>query len=290
MSSASAGIREDGAGRARRKRSSPADWLKHGFIVATCVLIFYPFVLMVQTSLKDTGQIMFEFFSLKGPYHWDNYTFAWEMVSPLVWNSLIMAGGSALLGCLIAALAGYAFAKLKFPFKEALFWVIFAKMLLPAVLNLIPSFVLAWRMGLLDTYWVVILFAVGGAQPFWVFVMRTFVSQQPHELFESARIDGASELQTFRYLALPLLKPMLALSGIQVFLGVWNDYIWPLVTIQTQEMRPITTGLAYLTTGYPGDYGPLMAGYTLASIPLLLLFSLGMKQFVQGLTGGAIKL
>lgn len=289
---ASAAWRKESRSNAPSRRGGVrlSEWLKHAFIILTCVLILYPFVLMLQTSLKDTGQIMFQFFQIQGPFHWDNYKFAWEMVSPLVWNSLIMSGGSAALGCLIAALAGYAFAKLTFPFKETLFWIIFAKMLLPAVLNLIPSFVLAWRMGLLDTYWVVILFAIGGAQPFWVFVMRTFVSQQPHELFESARIDGATEFQTFRHLAAPLLKPMLALSGIQVFLGVWNDYIWPLVTIQTQEMRPITTGLAYLTTGYPGDYGPLMAGYALASVPLLLLFSLGMKQFVQGLTGGAIKL
>lgn len=267
-----------------------AELAKHVYVIVLCLLLLYPLVLLVQTSFKDTGQVMFEFFKIRAPFHTDNYARAWEQVSPMIINSFIMAGGSAILSVLVASMAGYAFSKLTFPGKEALFWVVFAKMLLPGVMNLVPSFVLAWKLGLLDSYWVVILFAVAGAQPFWVFVMRTFVTQQPQELFDCARIDGASEIRLFWHVACPLLRPMLTLTAINVFIGVWNDYIWPLVTIPTFDKRPLTVGLTYLTSGYPGDYGPLTAGYVIASIPLLVIFLIGMKQFVKGLTGGAIKL
>lgn len=276
--------------RTRKGKFNGAEIAKHAFIILVCLIMFYPLVLMLQTSLKDTGQIMFQFFQIQAPFHLENFTRAWMQVGPMILNSVIMSTGGALISVLFAALAGYAFAKLRFPGKEVLFWILFAKMFLPGVLNLIPSFVLAWHLGLLNTYWAVILFAVGGAQPFWVFVMRTFISQQPQELFDSARIDGANELQTFWHIATPMLRPMITLTAINVFLGVWNDYIWPLVTIQSPNLRPITVGLTYLTTGYPGDYGPLTAGYVIASVPLLIMFLFGMKQFVQGLSAGAIKL
>ncbi len=283
-------IQQSGVLKKRRSKIEMSEVAKHVFIIMLCIFILYPFVLMLQMSVKDTGQIMYEFFQIKSPFHFDNFVNAWDKVSPMILNSFIMAGGSALFSIFIASLAGYAFAKMNFKGKEFLFWILFAKMLLPGVLNLIPSFVLAWKLNLLDTYWVVILFAVAAAQPFWVFVMRTFVSGLSQELFDSAKVDGANEFQTFWYVTTPLLKPMLTLTGISVFLGVWNDYIWPLVTIQSHGMRPITVGLTYLTSGYIGDFGPLMAGYVIASVPLILLFIFGMKQFVQGLTNGAIKL
>jgi ABC-type glycerol-3-phosphate transport system permease component len=201
-----------------------------------------------------------------------------------------MASASMILTVLVASLAGYAFAKLDFPFKRVLFGILFIKMMLPGIMTLIPSFILAMRLNILDTYWPVILFTVGRSQPFWVFVMRIFVSQQPEDLFESMRLDGAGELHIFIHLAIPLLRPMIALMSINIFIGVWNDYIWPLVTIPTFSLRPLTVGLAHLAQTNPGDYGMLTAGYTLASIPLLILFIISMRQFVEGLTAGAIKL
>ncbi|MBD2867152.1 carbohydrate ABC transporter permease [Paenibacillus arenilitoris] len=276
-----------------RKPARPRAWgelAKHAFMILVCLLLLYPFALMLQMSVKDTEQIMYEFFRISSPYHFDNYARAWSEVGPMIKNSVVMAGGSALISIFITAAAGYGFGKLKFPGKEPLYWIVFAKMMLPGVMNLIPSFVLAWKLGLLNSYWAVILFAVGGAQPFWVFVMRTFVAGQPQELFDSAKVDGAGEARIFWHIALPLLRPVLSLSALNVFLGVWNDYIWPLVTIQSFDKRPITTGLAYLSSTHVGDYGPLMAGYVIASVPLFLLFAFGMKQFVQGLTGGAVKL
>ena len=267
-----------------------AEFAKHMVIVLVCVALLFPLFLMIVMSVKDKEQVVFSFFTIQPPFHFENYLVAFSYISPFIMNSVWMAIGSTVLTVGVTALAGYAFGKLEFPFKNVLFWILFAKMMLPGIMNLIPSFTLAWKLGILDTSLPVILFCAGTSQPFWVFVMRTFVAQQPQELFESMRIDGANELQIFRYLAITLLRPMLALMSINVFVSVWNDYIWPLVTIQSFDKRPLTVGLAYLTSAHPGDYGMLTAGYVIAALPLLVLFFISMKQFIEGLTAGAIKL
>ncbi|MBU6333628.1 MAG: carbohydrate ABC transporter permease [Chloroflexi bacterium] len=277
--------------QARRQRPFPwAEALKHATIVLVCLALLFPLFLMVMMSVKDKEQIVYEFFAIRPPFHLENYTIAFGYIAPLISNSVVLAVGSTLLTVSVTALAGYAFGRLEFPLKNLLFGILFAKMMLPGIMNLIPSFTLAWKLGILDTPLPVILFCAGTSQPFWVFVMRTFVAQQPRELFESMRIDGASEFQNFRYLAVPLLRPMIALMSINVFVFVWNDYIWPLVTIQSFEKRPLTVGLAYLTQANPGDYGMLTAGYVIAALPLLVLFFISMRQFIEGLTAGSIKL
>jgi ABC-type glycerol-3-phosphate transport system permease component len=274
----------------RRRHVDPFEISRNVFLVLLCAFMLYPLVLMLQMSLKDRGQVIYEFFLVHAPFHFDNYVRAFQKVAPLFMNSVIMALGSVAASVGVAAVAGYGFAKLQFPLKKLLFGILFAKMMLPGILNLIPSFVLALRLGILDTYWPVILFCAGTSQAFWVFVMRTFVAQQPHELFESMRIDGAGEFRILGSLAVPLLRPMLALMSINVVTFVWNDYIWPLVTITTQWKRPITVGLAYITQSFPGEYGMLTAGYVIASIPLLVLFLFSMRQFIEGITAGAVKL
>jgi ABC-type glycerol-3-phosphate transport system permease component len=290
MSSASVPVLENPAVSVYRKRFRWEELFKNSFIVMICFFLLFPLFLMLMMSLKDKEQVVFQFFSFAPPFHFENYVVAFKYIAPLTMNSVVMAVGSTVLTVLVTALAGYAFGRLDFPWKNFLFGILFAKMMLPGIMNLVPSFTLAWKMGLIDTPLPVILFCAGTSQPFWVFVMRTFVAQQPRELFESMRIDGANEFRIFISLALPLLRPILALMSINVFVSVWNDYIWPLVTIPTFDKRPLTVGLAYLTSAHPGDYGMLTAGYVLAALPLLILFLLSMRQFIEGLTAGAIKL
>lgn len=274
----------------KKKKFSFAEFLKNLYLCILCAALLFPLVLMLVMSLKDKQQIVFDFFQIAPPFHFENYKIAFGFIGPLIKNSLVMAAGAAILTVFITSLAAYAFGKLRFPGRNFLFGILFAKMMLPGILNLIPSFILAMNLKLLDTPWAVILFCAGTSQPFWVFVMRTFVAQLPSDLFESMRIDGANEFHIFTRLAVPLLRPMIALMSINIFVGVWNDYVWPLVTIQTFEKRPLTVGLAFLTQSHPGEYGMLTAGYAIAALPLVILFSLSMKQFVEGLTAGAIKL
>lgn len=276
--------------RPRRIKIRFPEILKNIYIILVCLALLFPLVLMLFMSVKDKQQIVYEFFKIAPPFHWENYTTAFGFIGPLIKNSVVMAVLSTVLTVLITSLAAYAFGKLRFPGRNLLFGVLFAKMMLPGILNLIPSFILAMNLRLLDTPWAVVLFCAGTSQPYWVFVMRTFVAEMPIELFEAMRIDGASELRIFGQLAVPMLRPMIALMSINVFVGVWNDYVWPLVTIQTFEKRPLTVGLAFLTQAYPGEYGMLTAGYTIAAIPLMILFLLSMRQFVEGITAGAVKL
>jgi multiple sugar transport system permease protein len=268
------------------------EFAKHAVLIAICLFIVLPILFMLSVSIKSLPQVLYQLFAVRGPFYFSNYMGAWHAVAPFIKNSLIMASASAALAIITASLAGYAFAKLRFPGRDVLFWVIFVKMLLPGVLNLIPSFVLAWHLGLLNTYWVVILFAISAAQPFWVVVMRTFIRQIPQELFEAARMDGAAELQTFWLVVAPLLRPMLMLMGINVFIAVWNDYVWPLVTISSHSMLPIGVGLANLNAidASYGAYGPLMAGYAISMAPLILVFIIGARQFIEGMSSGAVKL
>lgn len=263
---------------------------KNTYIIIICACLLLPLFIMLFTSVKDQRQAVQEFFRIAPPFHWENYATAFRHIAPFVGNSMVMALATTALSVALACLAAYAFGRLKFPFQNFLFGILFAKMLLPGIMNLIPSFTLAWKMGILDTVLPVILFGAATSQPFWVFVLRTFVKGQPQELFEAMRIDGAGELAVFFRLAIPLLRPMIMLMSINVFLAVWNDYIWPLVTITTPAKRPLTVGIATLAQAFPGEFGMLTAAYTLAALPLVILFLFGMKQFIEGLTAGAIKL
>lgn len=274
----------------RKNYFDVSEGAKHFYMIFSIFCMFLPFILMLMLSLKSKKQVIYEFFSLKGPYHFENFEKAFDVVLPLIKNSFIMALCTMLLAVFLATFAGYAFGKLHFPFAKVLFGIMFIKMMLPGIANLIPSFTLAMKMNILDTYLPVILFGAGTAMPYWVFVMKTFVESQPTELFESMRLDGAGEMQIYWKMAIPLLKPMIALMSMNVFLSVWNDYIWPLVTITTPEKRPITVGISMLTSTYPGETGLLAAAYAVSSLPLLILFVVSMKQFVEGLSAGSIKL
>lgn len=277
-------------GRIRFPKIRVGELSKHLFMMVVVVAMFVPFVMMLSIALKDKKQIVYDFFSFTGPYHWENYVTAFRATSPYLLNTVIMAVCTTVLSVLLATLAGYAFAKLKFPLRKLLYGIIFIKMMLPGVANLIPSFTLAMKLGILDSYLPVILFGAGVSMPYWVFVMRTFISMQPNDLFESMRLDGAGELRIYWHLTLPLLRPMIALMSMNIFIAVWNDYIWPLVTIPSQELRPLTVGIAVLSTQFPQETGMLAASYVLASIPLFIIFLLSMKQFVEGLSAGSIKL
>ena len=273
------------------KRLKGGELTKHAVLILSCLLLFFPFILMLQMSLKTQKQIVFELFMFKAPFHFENYTKAFNEVYPLVGNTLIMVVGSVVLSVLLASIAGYAFARLNFPFKNVLYAIFFLKLMVPGVANLIPAYKLAQNMGILDTYLPVILFCAGTSMPFWVFVMRTFIAQQPKELFESMRIDGANEMRIFYSLAMPLMRAIVVLMTISIVTFIWNDYVWPLVTIPTNaDLYPITVGLARLSSLYKGQLGILTAGYTIACIPLLFLFIFTMRQFIDGLTSGSVKL
>jgi ABC-type glycerol-3-phosphate transport system permease component len=272
------------------KKNVPADVVKHGTMGVIIALMLFPLYLMLIGSVKDLDQILDRFMVPTIPLHFANFARAFRYVGPYYLNTIYYAAFSAVATVLVAALGGYAFAMLRFPLRRPLFLVLFAKMFLPSIMSLVPSFLMAQRLGLLNTSLVIVLFCVGTSQPFWVWVMKTFMEQQPRELFESMRIEGAGELSIFFSLAVPLLRPMISLLSLNVVLFVWNDFIWPLVTLTDPAKRTITIGIFKLSSAAGLDYGMLIAGYALAALPLLVVFFISMKSFISGLTAGAIKL
>ncbi len=274
----------------RAARGTVAAVLKNGYMAVTIAVMLFPLYLMIVGSVKDLDQILDSFLVPTLPLRLANYARAIRFVAPYYLNTAWYAVFSSVATVLTAALGGYAFAMLRFPLRQPLFLVLFAKMFLPSIMSLVPSFLLAQKLGLLNSSLVIVLFCVGTSQPFWVWVMKTFVEQQPKELFEAMRIEGAGELSIFFSLAVPLLKPMISLLTLNVVLFVWNDFIWPLVTLTDPAKRTITIGIFKLSTAAGLDSGMLIAGYALAALPLLAVFFVSMKSFMSGLTAGAIKL
>jgi ABC-type glycerol-3-phosphate transport system permease component len=260
-----------------------------GLLVLFILFSFFPLLIMVLTSLKSNREVSLGVFNFPATIQWENYSRAFDTVVPFAWNSIIIAV-CAVAGVLVtSALAAYAFARYKFPGREILYYLIIALMMVPAVLVLIPMFKLVVALDMLNSYAVVILPQIASGCIIAVFLLRSFFAGLPEDLFESFRMDGAKELRILRSLVLPLSKPILGTIAVLNFHSSWNDYIWPLVTINDKALKPIVTGIMSFSNEYATDHGPMMAAYVLASVPLMLVISFAMKYFVDGLTSGAVK-
>jgi ABC-type glycerol-3-phosphate transport system permease component len=272
-------------------RTLKHDWPIHLILIILAFFTFYPFVFMVLTSFKSTLQFTHDFWGLPNPIMLANYTDAWKRVNMYLVNSLIVSGASVIGVLTFGSITAFAFARFKFPGREALFLMLLALLMVPSVLTLVPTFLLIKSFGLRNTWWALILPYVSGGQIFAIFILRSFFAMLPEELFESARMDGAKTLQTFTHIALPLSMPTLVTVAIVNLLATWNDYIWPLVTISDGKRWTISVGVVSFGSQYMGleSWGPMFAGYVIASLPLLILFVFTMRYFIAGLTSGAIK-
>ncbi len=260
-----------------------------GLLVLFVLFSFFPVLIMVLTSFKSKMQVSMGVFQLPDVIQWDNYKRAFDTVVPFALNSIIIAVCAVAGVVFVAALAAYSFARFRFPGREILSYLVIALMMVPAVLLLIPMFKLVVGMGMLNTYAVVILPQIASGCIIAVFLLRSFFAGLPEDLFESFRIDGAREGRILRSLVLPLSKPILGTIAVLNFHSSWNDYIWPLVTINDKALKPIVTGIMTFSNEYATEYGPMMAAYVLASVPLMLVIGFAMKYFVDGLTSGAVK-
>ena len=203
-------------------------------------------------------------------------------------NSAVVAGSRTLTALFFASLAGYAFAKLRFMGREFLFWMLLTVVMIPTFVTMLPLYQVILSLKWINTYWAMIIPGfTGGA--FAIFLMRQFMKTLPNELGECARIDGAGEFRVFWQIYLPLAKPGLAVLGIFTFVGNWNDFLWPLLVTSVHEMRTLPVGLATLQGQRSTDYGLLMAGATIAAIPMVIVFLAFQRYFLQGITIGAVK-
>ena len=210
--------------------------------------------------------------------------------SPLLkWtaNSFIIAFSTMFIVCLTATMAGYALAKKRFPGSKLIFWALIVAMALPKQVVMIPLFTILAKFHWINTYQGLILPAAGW--PFGVFLMKQFSQGVPNELLEAARIDGCSELRTFWSIVLPLVKPGVGALAIFTFISGWNDYFMQLITIRSESMMTLPLGVALLQQEFTTNYGVIMAGAALASLPMIIIFIAFQKNFTQGITMGAVK-
>ncbi|CAM3680492.1 carbohydrate ABC transporter permease [Cohnella lubricantis] len=263
-------------------------------VLLLALLVFMtlvPILFMIVSSLKSNAQIAGNFWGLPSPARWFNYGEAFRTIWRYIVNTVAYAVIGSVCVMLLSAISGYIFAKKTFPGKNMLFLMMLAIMMIPGVLTLIPSYVLYENMGLTNTPWVIIVSSAAGGQIFGTFLCRTYMAGLPGELFEAARMDGATEARVFLRIVLPLSLPILATLFIMQSVGVYNDYVWPLLTIQNSRLQVISVGLTIFTQQFGvTDKGTQFAAYAISSIPLLFIFSFGMKYYIQGMTQGALKL
>jgi ABC-type glycerol-3-phosphate transport system permease component len=272
--------------RARQRAGTGVAYL---ILAVLALLTFYPLLLMAEVGFKDNAEFYSSFWLPLPPYHLENFTAAWGEIAPYLVNSVIVSGGSMIGVCIFSCLAGYAFARFHFPGREVLYYLVLAVMMVPSILMLVPLLVEVKTLGLLDTRWALILPYIAAGQALAIFIMRAFFAGLPEEMFEAARLDGAGELRALVSIALPLVKPVLGTVAIMQLLATWNDYVWPFVAIHSEELRTLVTGIVEFQARHFINWGPLMAGYTLAALPLVILFLFTVRYFMDGLMAGALK-
>mgnify|MGYP002778031750 CR=1 FL=1 len=268
-----------------------APWAAYALVGAGALLMLAPFWLMFVFATQSRTEI----FSLPPPLWFGNDLLAnlailteripfWRNLG---W-SLYVALMSTALTLLFCSMGGYAFACFEFRFKQPLFAFVLATMLLPSFMNMIPTFMIMDALGWIDQPRA--LYIPGAASAFGIFLMRQFVlSTVPRELIEAARMDGCSELGIYWRIVLPLLKPALGTLGLITFIASWNNFIGPLIVMRSPENYTLPLALRSLQSPVDTEWGALMTGSAIATLPLLVLFALSSRQLIAGLTAGAVK-
>lgn len=281
-------------GRRPRSRSRRPDWSRGATYIALTIgliITLMPFIWMLLGSFKTQGEL------LQRPITWwpeqatlDNYS-RWLTqldYGQFFFNSVVVALVVVLGNIAFCSMVAYALAKMQFPGKKVLFVLVLLTLMVPGVVTLVPMFVLVANMGLVNTYPALILPFLAG--PLGVFLMRQFIMGVPDALLEAARIDGAGEFRIFLRIVMPQCGPAVATLAILTFLGSWNNFLWPLVVAQTEQMYTLPVALSLYSVGSNGTfYGLLMAGSVLVVTPILILFLFLQRYFVQGIAMTGLK-
>jgi multiple sugar transport system permease protein len=202
-------------------------------------------------------------------------------------NSFVICSVITFGQLLFDSMAGYAFARKRFPGRRFLFWLVIGTMMVPVHILIVPLYIMMVKLHLVDTLWAAILPGLAG--PFGIFFMRQYMLTIPTALEEAARIDGCSELQIFFRIILPISAPALGVLAIFLFISNWNSFLWPLLVLNSSDSFTLTVGLATLQDKHALDYGLLMAGAVVASLPMFGVFLLFQRMFIRGMRMGALK-
>jgi multiple sugar transport system permease protein len=270
--------------------SATGTGLRYVILAAGAFIMVFPFLWMINASLMTAGEIQ-----LRPPVwlpsepQFSNYTdlLAALPIARLYFNSLFTSGVIVLGVLFTSSIAGFAFAKYRFPGRELLFYLILATMMIPFFVTLIPVFFIVRQLGWIDSYQGLII--PGLTSAYGIFLMRQFMFTVPDELIDAARIDGASEPIIYWRIVMPLIKPALATLGTFTFIGSWNNFLWPLLVVNNRELMTLPLGINSLRSLYSDNTNLLMAGTAVSVIPMLAVFIFLQRYFIQGIALTGLK-
>lgn len=282
----------------KRKKLTVGQILSHLIIICLLIMVLFPFYILIINSFKAPGDILKDPLSFPGAGGTQTVTgafkSAWPYISKYILNTFIVAFLEVSGVLLFASLGAYGFSRFNFKGKNALFMVFLAFMMIPSILTLATQYSLVYStLNLKQTYAGVILPGIAGGMPINIFLMKTFFDGLPSDIYEAAEMDGASKLGCYFRIAIPLSTPILFTVGLSTLLGAWNDVVWArLILYGAEDLYTIGVGVftVFGSTAAKIPDTVIYAGYCLASLPLLIAFFFTSKQFIKGLTDGAVKM
>lgn len=261
----------------------------HVLLLIGAFVIVVPMLWMVTTALKSPGEVHLPPYLIPTSFEWANFskTFEADAFGRFYLNSGLMTGGIVAGQVLFSSMAGYAFARLRFPGRGLLFGLVLATMMMPVYVTLVPSYLIVRTLGWIDSYAGLIVPRL--VSPFGIFLMRQYYLSLDPEFEEAALIDGASRLRVWSKIALPMSGPALAAVGIFAFLFSWNDLLWPLIITTDPDLRTVQLGLAMFTGRYGTQWTLLAAGSLVATLPALVAFLVGQRWLIKGISLGSTR-
>jgi raffinose/stachyose/melibiose transport system permease protein len=260
-------------------------------LILNGVVMVYPLFVMLMSAFKTNAEIFTSPFALPAGFDLTNIARIWNETSFVRYlgNSVIVTGASVAVILVFATMAAYAIARYPFRLSAAVFLFFLSGLMVPLKLAIIPVFIQLDTFGLIDTRTGLVLVYTAMGLPSAVFILTGFLRTLPGELEEAARIEGASELRIMLSVMLPLARPALVIAGIQNAVPIWNDFFFPLVLITSDNLKTLPQGLTVFMGEYNTDWGVLFAGLSLSALPIMLVYIALSRQFIAGLTQGAIK-
>ncbi|PYE51910.1 carbohydrate ABC transporter permease [Deinococcus yavapaiensis] len=276
-----------------RPPRSLGELLRQGVLLILGLVSLFPIYFAVVNSFKNPVQYAQNLLNVPPSLHPENYLVAWRAVASPMVNSLVVTFTSVLFTLLLAVLSAYAFALMRFVGRRVLFALVFALLLIPDFLTLIPLYIQIKSLDLPNNYLSIILPTIAAGQAFAILVLKTAFENLPKEILEAARIDGASHAQILARVVVPMSVPVLISVAIIRLIPVWNEFILPSLVLD-EAHRTLPVALVYFQGGGNSNpstpnYGALMASYVLSAVPLVVLFAFLMRSYIEGLTSGAVK-
>lgn len=279
------------AGRRPFWKRSGGEIGRYIVLIAFVLIFLMPIVWIWSSALKSSIEIARDPFGLPPNWRWENLRNAWDVgrFGRYIGNTLIYCAAIVTGVVALSAMAGYALAQLRVPARGTILLIFVLGLMVPFQSVMIPIYYQLRDLHLLETYWAFILPAIALRLPFGIFLMRGFFRGLPSELRDAARIDGASEWGVFRQVMLPMSIPGLATLVVFQFIWTWNQFLMPLLYVQTGDLRPVSLGTMFFYGRFSADRGMIAAGVTISMLPMLVLYLLLQRRFIEGITAGALK-